>query len=286
VTRKALAFVVPALTLMAMAHTPDPKELDARRKALDTLLKEQWDFTMRTNPELASIVGDKRFNDRLTDFSQASIENEIKQAAEFLKRFEAIDSTGFPTQEQLNKELMVRQLRLRLEGARFKDWEMPVLQNSGIHIDAPQLVSMLSFESVKDYEDYISRLKQLPRAFQENTIQMRNGMRDGLMPPQFLLPRLPVNARTSRPPRSKIPPSLNPSPNSRPPFHPRIKSGLREAVLTAIKDLVVPAYQQFATFVKTEYVPKGRTHEGLWSLRMAWPATPIKSRLHHHEPHP
>ena len=76
-----------------------------------------------------------------------------------MTRFEAIDTTGFPEQEVLNKELMVRDLKMDLEGARFKPWEMPVTQENGIHIDAPQLVSVLSFASVKDYEDYIARLK-------------------------------------------------------------------------------------------------------------------------------
>ena len=66
-----------------------------------------------------------------------------------------------------------------LEGARFKPWEMPVNQFSGIHIDAPQLVSVLSFESVKDYEDYITRLKLLPRAVRPDLIQMRKGMAAG-----------------------------------------------------------------------------------------------------------
>ena len=60
-------------------------------------------------------------------------------------------------------------------------------QFGGIHIDAPQIVSSLSFATVKDYEDYIARLQQFPRVFNETMIQMRNGMRDGLMPPRILL---------------------------------------------------------------------------------------------------
>ena len=118
---------------------------------------------MRTSPIYASILGDKRWNDKLDDFSQAAIDDNLEQTRRFLERFEAIDTTGFPDQEVLNKELMVRDLKMGLEGARFKGWEMPVNQFNGIHIDAPQLVSVLSFASVKDYEDYISRLKQIPR---------------------------------------------------------------------------------------------------------------------------
>src|SRR6266550_4913640 len=152
------------------------QSVEQRVKKLHDLLNEQWEYTLRTSPELASIIGDKRYNDKLSDFSQAAIDKDLRQTRVFLKQFEAIDTTGFPEQEQLNRDLMVRDLRQQVESAKFKEWEMPVTQFGGIHIDSPQLVSSLSFATVKDYEDYIARLKQIPRAFNETIIQMRKGM--------------------------------------------------------------------------------------------------------------
>ena len=157
-------------------------DLETRRKALNDLLAEQWEYNMRTSPIYASILGDKRYNDKVDDFSQKAIDDGLADAKKFLDRFEAIDTTGFPEQEILNKKLMVRDLKMTLESARFKPWEMPVSQFGGVHVDMPQLVSVLSFQNVKDYEDYIARLKQMPRYFDENMIQMRKGMAEGLMP--------------------------------------------------------------------------------------------------------
>lgn len=241
-------------------------DLEARRKALDTLLREHWEHHLRAHPEFASIIGDKRYNDKLTDFSQAAIDRNLERASDFLKRFEAIDTAGFPPQERLNQELMVRQLRLELEGARFKDWEMPVFQNAGLHLDAPQLVPQLSFETVKDYEDYLARLHQLPRAFDQTVAQMRQGMRDGLMPPAFLLPKiaqqcesliaLPREDSPFAQPLAKFPAS----------FSEADKARLKDAILRAITEEVLPAYQAFATFMRKEYAAKGRPHVGLWSL--------------------
>src|SRR5450631_3575530 len=108
-------------TGLVAAQTPsDPA---SRRKALTDLLAEQWEYQMRTNPTYASILGDKRWNDKLQDFSQVFIEKDLKQTQNFLARFEAIDTTGFPEQEALNKTLMVRDLKTQLEEARFKTWE-------------------------------------------------------------------------------------------------------------------------------------------------------------------
>jgi uncharacterized protein (DUF885 family) len=141
------------------------------------------------SPEWASLLGDKRYNDKWSDFSQAGIDADLKISADFLKRFEAVDTTGFPLQEQLNRELMLRQLRQSVDGARFKDWEMPLAQNSGVHLDAANRAA-LPFETVKDYEDYIKRLHALPKLFEQTRVQMENGVKDKLMPPQFLIPKI------------------------------------------------------------------------------------------------
>src|SRR3977135_3902565 len=110
--RKLLSLVL-IFTIGAplMAFAKATPSLDSRRKALNDLLAEQWEYTMQTSPEFATILGDKRFNDRLTDFSQAQIDRDLATAKKFLVKFEAIDTTGFPEQEALNKTLMVRNLR-------------------------------------------------------------------------------------------------------------------------------------------------------------------------------
>src|SRR5271154_4739118 len=164
--------------------------VESRRKALNDLLAEQWEYKLRTSPVFASFLGDKRWNDKLDDFSQEAIDKDVQETQKFLTRFKAIDTSGFPEQEALNKVLMVRDLQLLVEVARFKPWEMPVSQQSGIQIDLPDLVNVLSFQSVKDYEDYISRLQQMPRLLDQTIIQMRKGMNDKLMPPRFLLEKV------------------------------------------------------------------------------------------------
>src|SRR5262249_25302779 len=113
---------------------------------------------------------------------------------EFLARFEAIDTTGFSEQDILNNKLSVRKLRESLDEAHFRNWEMPVNQMSGVHLQTAELISLLPFTNVKDYEDYISRVKLYPRLFDETIIQMRKGMAEGLMPPKFLLEKVATQA--------------------------------------------------------------------------------------------
>jgi uncharacterized protein (DUF885 family) len=104
-----LTFLVSSVALAASAQT----DVEGRRKALNDLLAERWEYTLRTSPIFASILGDKRWNDKLDDFSQKAIDDDLEQSKKDLARFEAIDTTGFPEQEILNKTLMVRDCRCR-----------------------------------------------------------------------------------------------------------------------------------------------------------------------------
>ena len=259
-------FLLIVLALPLFAQKADKSNLEARRQKLNDLLAEQWEYTMETSPEFATIIGDKRFNDRLSDFSQRQIDRDLAKAKEFMEKFNAVDTAGFPEQEQLNKTLMVRNLKEQLDYAKFHEWEMPVSQMSGVHIDMPQLVALFPFDTVKDYEDYVARLKALPRLMDENIIQMRKGMAEGLMPPKFLLEKVVTQSQDiggKKPedspyatPIQKFPTSISADDQKR----------LKAAVLDAVRDSVNPAYAKFTAFVRDEYAPKGRVEPGLWAL--------------------
>jgi uncharacterized protein (DUF885 family) len=264
--RKAGCILGLALLSSLIGAAESPASLDARRKALADLLSEQWEYNLRTNPIAATAYGDKRYNDQLGDFSEEAVEKDLQETGKFLARFEAIDATGFPEQEALNKELMVRDLRMQLEGARFKGWEMPVSQMDGIHIFLPMLVNFSSFDTVKDYSDYISRLTQAARAIDQTMALMRHGMKDGLMPPRLALDKvadqanaLATQAAEKSPlaqPFFKFPKSIADTDQQR----------LRQQGLDAIRDSVFPAFAKLSRFVRDEYAAKGRTEPGEWSL--------------------
>ena len=248
------------------AERPAPQDVDARRAQLSALLDEHWEYTMRTNPEYASILGDKRYNDKLSDNSEKAVLADIEVQRQFLDRFKAIDVTGFPEQEALNHALMVRQIERELAGVRFKDWELPVSQFSGIHINAPQLVSLLSFGSVKDYDDYIARLRQLPTAFAQTEERMAKGMADGLMPPRILLEQVARQSAKIADVEPEQNPFFEPAKKIPASFADADKARIREEMLAAIRDGVRPAYQRFTKFVQEEYAPKGRAEPGVWAL--------------------
>src|SRR4029077_11929975 len=259
-----LASILCASTMAAAELTAS--DLDKRRKALNDLLTEQWEYVLRTNPEYASILGDKRFNDKASEISMAAIQRDLAANRRFLRRFEAIDTSGFSDQEKVNKTLMVKNLRDGIEDVQLKEYEMPVNQMSGWHLFAAQLPALLTFNTAKDFDDYVARLRALPAQIDGTIDFMRRGMDDRLMPPKFLLGKVAGQAQSIADqdpekspfaePLTKFPDSVSESDRTR----------IRAEFLDAIRNQVFPAYRKFAKFGSDEYVPRGNPEVGMWSL--------------------
>ncbi|MEP6945800.1 MAG: DUF885 domain-containing protein [Acidobacteriota bacterium] len=264
----AIVFLVPAGSLAQKLRPVESRAIsvEQRIKKLHSYLDEQWQYSLRTNPEFATILGDKRYNDRLNDRSLAGVERDLRQSRVFLKEFESIDTTGFPEQEILNRDLMIRDLREQIESEKFRNWEMPLTQFGGIHIDLPQEVSAFPFANVKDYDDYIARLKQVPRAFDETIQRMRKGMKDGLMPPKILLLQVVTQAEGIAKQKPEDTPFAQPIAQFPKGFSDADQRRLRAAVMSEITEHVMPTYRRFTDFVRNEYAPNGRTDIGLSAL--------------------
>jgi uncharacterized protein (DUF885 family) len=240
--------------------------LAARRGQLRDALQAEWEYTLRTNPEFATYIGDNRYNDQLRDYSSEFIAKQIEHDKQQLKVFEAIDTTGFPDDEALNQQLMVRSLKESIEGAQFNDWQMPVSQFGGPHLGFASMPTQMPFNSAKDYENYLSRLHQLPQALDQVTANMKLGMANQLMPPKYLLEKVAVQAQNIADASEDKSPFTQPLAKFPASISAADQQQLRDAIVKTVKTEVNPGYAKFAAFVKNEYGPKGRTEMGVWSL--------------------
>ena len=254
-----------ALAVPPFAQTAE-QTVEARRAELNRLLADEWEYTLRTQPELATQVGDNRYNDRLSDFSDKAIADDLEHTRQVLPRFEAVDVTGFPEQEKLNRALMLRSLREALEAAQFKDWEMPATQFGGIHLGYAGLAFDSPFRNKKDYEDYLSRLHQIPRVLEQAMGHMRDGLRDHRVPPKYLLEKVSAQAQEIADDPLDKSPFTDPLRKFLESISEADRKPLREQIEAAVKNEVVPAYAKFAKFVREDYAPHGRLDPGVWAL--------------------
>ncbi|TCK73536.1 uncharacterized protein (DUF885 family) [Acidipila rosea] len=264
---KRLLSALLAVVFLAAAPAAFAQDSAASRsKALNDLFNEMWQYRLKHSPEFASSIGDKRYNDQLSDYSVAAYNAELSQNRQFLTELSAIDTTGLSDQEKLSKDLMARQLIDRQEESEFRPWEMPVNQFNGIHLELPQLVAQLSFKEVKDYDDYIARLHAVPKAFRQVTDNMMTGIDDHRVPPKYLLEKVLVqvnNLDQLKPEDSPFARPLAKFPATIPAAE---QQRIRTEVLAAIQKEVLPAYVRFGRFLQAQYIPAGRTDPGVWAL--------------------
>jgi uncharacterized protein (DUF885 family) len=247
-------------------HSPAQASTADKAQHLKSLFTEEWEHELRAHPEMATELGDNRYNDQLGDNSPQFFESEVKQDHKFLARLEAFDPAGLPVQDALSRELMIRKLRESIAGAAFKSWEMPVNQMAGPHLSLTELVTLTPFHSARDYDNYLSRLRQVPRLFEQTIDNMRQGMRDGLIPPRYLLEKVALEAAEIAAKTGNASPFAKPLDNFPRGIPATEQARIRSAVLLAISSDVVPAYQKLTTFVREEYAPHGRLDPGVWAL--------------------
>jgi uncharacterized protein (DUF885 family) len=249
-------------TLSCASEPATTASVASRVAEQNALFEDYYQHELETHPERATEYGDYRYNDRLADYSLASIDAQRASDARYLARLKAIPTTGFPDQDALSQEVLTRSLEQHIDNYGFKEYEMPLSQMEGPQVSLADLPLAVPLDSVKHYEDYIARLHQIPRVFSETEEVLRAGLKDNLMPVRFLLEKVPaqcqgvIAADPFLTPIKKFPADMPAADRQR----------LTTEITAAVDHEVLPAYKSFAAFVATEYAPHGRATLSVASL--------------------
>jgi len=228
----------------------------------NALFEEYYQAGLKNFPERATSYGDYRYNSQLGQVSLAEIARQHAEADGFLARLRAIPTDGMSDNDLLSHRILEKQLEREDVNYALKNYEMPVNQQNGLHTRLADLPNAVPFDSVPHYQDYISRLHQIPRVLEQTAEVMRQGEKDHLMPPKLVLEKLPgqcdgiIAANPFLEPTKKFPAE----------FSEQDKKRLTDEITKAVNDDVFPAYRKFTEFLRTEYDPKGRTELTIESL--------------------
>jgi uncharacterized protein (DUF885 family) len=256
----------PAPTPAAVPADSLSQDIASRSRDLSRLFDEIWQDKLRHDPEYATALGDKRYDDQLSDYSPRAYNDSLARGRAYIERLSAIDTTGLPHQQQLSAELMLRSLIEDQEAAQFKEWEMPVNQYEGLQLDLPQLAAHTSFDNAADYDHYIARLNKVPAAFSQIMTNLQSGLDDHRTPPQFLMQKALAETQAiaaQKPADSPFALPLKSFPAS---VSLADRKRITEDLLDAIANKVLPSYQRFAKFLAVAYIPNCRTDPGISAL--------------------
>lgn len=232
---------------------------------LHALFSDEWERTLREHPTFASDLGDLRYNDQWDDVSFEAVERSHQGDLEALARLERIDRSQLSPRDRLNCDIFRSKYAMRIDLHPLKWWLVPLNQREGIQ-DAGSLADSLTFESIKDYEDWLARMRAFPEHMEQTIALMRAGAEAGIIHPRIILDRLPAQIARQivddpeehlfYKPFRRMPDGIAAAEVE------RLRREARELVASAI----VPAYREMQSFFEHVYVPAGLPEVGIWQL--------------------
>jgi uncharacterized protein (DUF885 family) len=224
-------------------------------KKLHALFEEDWQWGLEQYPEAATFLGDNRYNDRLTDFSVEAFEGRKAHQRLMLDRIKKIDRSKLSGQNLISYDLFRCDKELNVEEQRWPVEYIPLTQIEGPHLGFPQLVASTRFRSVKDYEDYLSRLEAFPRLVDQLIALMTRGVEVKWVPPAGPLRSVPSQIEgqiADEPARS---PLFKPFQNFPDEVSGSDRLRFEAQGLRSISVGVFPALKKLDAFVKETYLP-------------------------------
>ena len=143
------------------------------------------------------------------------------------------------------------QLQNGIDAQKFRRHLIPVSQMGGVQ-SANETAEVIRFASVKDYRDWLARMRALPALLDQNMVLMREGMKAGVMPPKVLMQRIPGQLDkqiVDDPAKSPFYATFEHFPDAIPAAE---RATLAAEARKVIGEAIVPAYRKFSAFFRDE----------------------------------
>lgn len=252
-----IVFLVISTAAYAADNTPT--------QALHQLFDQDWEYQMAHDPVAASELGDRRWNDQWENLTPDSLREHFQHAREMLTRLHAIDRAQLSPQDQVSYDVFEYNTNDYLEGEQYKWYLVRTDTFDGIQT-VEGVVNSLRFETVKDYDDWLGRMRNFPAYMDQNIGLMRGGIKEHILLPKVIAEKVmtQLNGMNWQDPTKhgfykpflKMPPAFSESDKQR----------LTAAARQAIKTDVLPAFQRFRDFMQNEYLPASFERAGAWQV--------------------
>ncbi len=259
-----LAVLVCLACLLCLMPPPAHAADEAAR--LHALFDREWEARLRHEPLLATSVGRHEYDALLPDESYDQLQKRRDESKQMLAELAAIDRSQLSADDQVNADMWRFQLEDRIAQFDFGTYQMPFNADSGFHSGFARLGEEMPFATVKDYDNYLQRLRAWPRLVGQEIELMRMGIRRGFTVPRETLTgydhtitALIVDDPTQSvfyKPFEKFPQTLGEADRER----------LRGQARSVIRDSVTAAYRTFLDFYQHEYLPHARATLGAYAL--------------------
>ena len=269
---KVLAMLAVGLLVAACGNqqAEPPAEVANPTESLHALFDEFFERGLDLNPLRASRIGDYRFNDQFANSIGPEHREASRQLDEnFLARLLNIDREPLSRQDKLSYDLFRLNREQSLEGAQFSGHLQPIDQRSSVLNSFVQLGSgtgIHPFKTIKDYDDWLSRIDGFVVHVNQTITNMREGVRQGVVQPLILMVKALPQIESQIVDSALDSGFWAPIENMPDTFSHQERERLTVAFKAAIENKVIPSYQRVASFISDEYLDAARDSVGMYAL--------------------
>ena len=234
-------------------------------QSLHELFDRDWEYQMAHDPVTASELGDRRWNDKWQDLTLAAVHDSYQHAHQNLDQLHAIDRARLSPEDQVSYDVFQYNTNDYLQGEQYKWYLVRTNTFEGIQT-IENTVDSLRFETVKDYDDWLGRMRNFPAYMDQNIGLMRQGIREHIVLPKVIGENIltQMNGMDWQDPAKHG--FYKPFKNMPPSFSDVDKQRLNSAARQEIKTDVLPAFQRLRDFMQKEYVPASFEQVGAWQV--------------------
>lgn len=250
----------------ADAATGQAEEDVATSQALNELFESYFERVLEMNPVYASFIGDNRYNDRFSNNIGPEYLAESKALEEeYLAAINAFDPVGLEGQDLLSYQIFKRNRENSLEGFKYPGHLMPVSQffsTPNFFVQLGSGASVHPFNTVKDYDDFLSRADGFVAWMNQARENMREGMQNGVVRPRILMEKAMPQLAAQLVDSAEESLFYQPVTNMPEDFGEEDRARLTAAYTAAIGEKIIPAYRMLHDFIRDEYLPAARDTVG------------------------
>lgn len=202
----------------------------------------------------------------LTDMSPEALKARYQKQSKWLEQLDAINVSQLSDEDKINHAMIRYSLKNRVDEYRFNAHYMPLTAEGSFHSSLAFMPSYTSFNSVEDYQNYISKLRSIPRYMEQQTHWLRKAIDEGYTQPAAAMAGFEESILAYIVQDAKESVYFSPF-VQQPGFVDDVEwEALKADAVTAIDEQVMPAYDDYFTFMVTEYLPNARESVGASEL--------------------
>jgi len=178
----------------------------------------------------------------------------------------AIRAADLSPAERINYAVYKGQIDALLAEQRFRDYEKPLNADSSFWGEVAE-GARRPFATEADYRGFIATMRDVPRYYDQQIVNMRAGLKRGFTPPRITLQGRDTGvAQVAEAKGVEASPFYAPFRSFPAAIPAATQAALRAQGAAAIRDAVVPAHARLLAFLRTEYIPGARTTLAAYDL--------------------